>query len=267
MSVKFENNTFKKRVKSMLGVDFRRMFTSPLFYIMVGASIVMPILILVMTTMMDGTVSIDPQTGAETIMEGFKNVWQIIGSVSGGEQTMSMSIVSMCNINMMFFIIAVFVCLFVGDDFRSGYAKNLFTVRSKKDDYIISKSITCFVAGASMIIAFFIGSMLGGAISGLSFAIEGATALNVVMCMLSKVLLVGIFSSIYILASVFAKQKLWLSLIMAFGIGMLFFTIISITSPLNSTIVNVLLCLVGSGLFSVGIGFGSKAILEKSSLV
>ena len=267
MSVKFENNTFKKRVKSMLGVDFRRMFTSPLFYIMVGASIVMPILILVMTTMMDGTVSVDPQTGAETIMEGFKNVWQIIGSVSGGEQTMSMSIVSMCNINMMFFIIAVFVCLFVGDDFRSGYAKNLFTVRSKKDDYIISKSITCFVAGASMIIAFFVGSMLGGAISGLSFAIEGATALNVVMCMLSKVLLVGIFSSIYILASVFAKQKLWLSLLMAFGIGMLFFTVISITSPLNSTIVNVLLCLVGSGLFSVGIGFGSKAILEKSSLV
>ena len=267
MSVKFENNTFKKRVKSMLGVDFRRMFTSPLFYIMVGASIVMPILILVMTTMMDGTVSVDPQTGAETIMEGFKNVWQIIGSVSGGEQTMSMSIVSMCNINMMFFIIAVFVCLFVGDDFRSGYAKNLFTVRSKKDDYIISKSITCFVAGASMIIVFFVGSMLGGAISGLSFAIEGATALNVVMCMLSKVLLVGIFSSIYILASVFAKQKLWLSLIMAFGIGMLFFTIISITSPLNSTIVNVLLCLVGSALFSVGIGFGSKAILDKSSLV
>ena len=27
MSVKFENNSFKKRVKSMLGVDFRRIFT------------------------------------------------------------------------------------------------------------------------------------------------------------------------------------------------------------------------------------------------
>ena len=267
MSVKFENNTFNKRVKSMLGVDFRRMFTSLLFYLMVGASLVMPILILVMTTMMDGTVSVNPQTGEETIIEGFKNVWQIIGTVSGGEQSMSMDITSMCNINMMFFIIAVFVCLFVGADFSSGYAKNLFTVRSKKSDYVISKSITCFVAGASMIIAFFVGSMIGGAIAGLPFALEGVNALNVIMCMLSKILLVGIFSSIYILASVFAKQKLWLSLIMAFGIGMLFFTIISITSPLNSTIVNVLLCLVGSALFSVGIGFGSKVILEKSSLV
>ena len=267
MAVNFEKNTFKKRIKSMLGVDFRRMFTSPLFYIMIGASLVMPILILVMTTMMDGMVSVDPQTGKETIMEGFKNVWQIIGSVSNGEQTMSMDITSMCNINMMFFIISVFVCLFVGADFSSGYAKNLFTVRSKKDDYIISKTITCFVAGASMIVMFFIGSMLGGAIAGLPFTLEGANVVNVVMCILSKILLVGIFSSIYILASVFAKQKLWLSLIMAFGIGMLMFMMIPIITPLNSTIINVMLCLVGSIIFSVGIGFGSKAILNKTSLV
>ena len=263
----FEKNTFKKRIKSMLGVDFRRMFTSPLFYIMIGVSLVMPILILVMTTMMDGSISVNPQTGADTVMEGFKNVWQIIGTVSGGEQTMSMDITSMCNINMMFFIISIFVCLFVGADFSSGYAKNLFTVRSKKSDYVISKSIVCFIAGASMIVAFFIGSMIGGAIAGLPFALEGASVINVIMCLLSKVLLVGIFSSIYILASVFAKQRLWLSLLMAFGIGMLMFMMIPIITPLNSTIVNVLLCLVGSVLFSIGIGFGSKAILDKSSLV
>jgi len=54
---------------------------------------------------------------------------------------------------------------------------------------------------------------------------------------------------------------------MAFAIGMLMFMMIPIITPLNSTIVNVILCLVGSALFSVGIGFGSKAILEKSSLV
>ena len=267
MSVNFEKNTFKKRIKSILGVDLRRMFTSPLFYIMVGASLVMPILILVMTTMMDGTVSVNPQTGEETVIEGFKNVWQIIGSVSGGEQTMAMDITSMCNINMMFFIISIFVCLFVGADFSSGYAKNLFTVRANKNDYVISKSITCFVAGASMILAFFVGSMLGGAISGLSFALEGANVYNVIMCMLSKILLVGIFSSIYILASVFAKQRIWLSLLMAFGIGMLMFMMIPIITPLNSTIINVILCLVGSVLFSIGIGVGSKAILNKTSLV
>ncbi len=268
MSVKFEKNTFKSRLKSMLGVDFRRMFTSPLYYIMVGISLVIPILILVMTTMMDGTVSVNPQTGEETVMEGFKNVWQIIGSVGGdGAGAMAMDITSMCNINMMFFLICVFVCIFVADDFRSGYAKNLFTVRAKKDDYVISKSIVCFVAGASMIIAFFIGSMAGGAIAGLPFALEGVNVGNIVMSVLSKTLLVAVFSSIYLFASVVAKQKLWLSILLSFGIGMLMFTMIPIITPLNSTIVNVVLCLVGSVLFSYGLGVASNTVLKKTSLV
>ena len=57
-----------KRLKTMLHVDFRRMFTQPLLWIMVGSCLVMPILILVMTTMMDGSVSVNPQTGVETVI-------------------------------------------------------------------------------------------------------------------------------------------------------------------------------------------------------
>lgn len=267
MGVNFQKNFFKKRTTSMLAVDIRRMFTSPLFYIMIGASLVMPILILVMTSMMDGTVMTDPQTGAETVFEGFKNVWQIIGTVGGGEAAMSMDITSMCNINMMFFIVAVFVCIFVSDDFRSGYAKNLFTVRAQKDDYVISKTVVGFIAGASMLVAFFIGAMLGGVFAGVSFTLEGATGFNVLMSMLSKIALVAIFASIYVFASVIAKQRLWLSLIISFAVAMLMFMMIPIITPLNSTIVNVLLCLVGAGIFSVGIGYASKKILDKTSLV
>ena len=36
----FERNTFKKRLTTMLKVDFRRMFTSPFAYIMLGISLV-----------------------------------------------------------------------------------------------------------------------------------------------------------------------------------------------------------------------------------
>ncbi|MBQ9792962.1 MAG: ABC transporter permease [Clostridia bacterium] len=267
MSTKFENNTFKKRLKSMLTVDFRRMLTMPLFYIMIGVSFVIPILILVMTTMMDGTVSVNPQTGAETVMEGFKNVWQIIGTSSGDSSSMGMGLTAMCNINMMFFFIAVFVCIFVSDDFRSGYAKNLFTVRAKKSDYVISKSLVGFVAGAGMLLAFFIGAMLGGVFAGLPFVLEGTTVMGIIMCMLSKIFLVAIFVSIYVLASVVAKQKLWLSIILSLGIGMLFFTMVPMITPINSTIINVILCLVGGGLFSFGIGTVSNIILKKTSLV
>jgi len=264
--MKFEKNTFKKRLSSMLAVDFRRAFTSPLYYLMVGISLVIPILILVMVTMMDGSVSVNPQTGEETIMKGFDTVWQIIGSAGGAGAT-SMDITSMCNINMMYFAVAVFVCIFISDDFRSGYAKNLFTVRSKKDDYIISKMAISFVAGASMLIAFFIGSMIGGKVAGLSFDLGSVSAANVVMSMLSKIFLVSIFAAIFVMAAVIAKQKLWLSILLSLGIGMLFFTMVPIITPLDAGIVNVILCLVGGAIFSVGIGIGSYHILRKTNIV
>ena len=84
MEIKFEKNTFAARLSSMLKVDFRRMFTMRLVYIMLGICLVVPILILVMTTMMDGTVTVDPQTGVETTIEAFDNTWQAISSAAQG---------------------------------------------------------------------------------------------------------------------------------------------------------------------------------------
>lgn len=58
-----------------------------------------------------------------------------------------MDMTAMMNINLMYFMMAVFVCLFTAEDFRSGYAKNLFTVRARKTDYVASKTIIGFIAG------------------------------------------------------------------------------------------------------------------------
>ena len=267
MKVKFEHQSFFKRLKSMLAVDFRRMFTMPLLYIMMGTSVVIPILVLVMTTIMDGSTSVNPQTGVETTIEGFDNVWQAIGSTSSEGAMMSMDLTGMCNINMMYFLAAVLVCIFVSADFRSGYAKNLFAVRSKKSDYIISKSLVGFVGGALMIVGFFVGAMLGGAISGLPFDTGVAGVNGIVMCMLAKVLLIAVFTPIYLLMSVIAKEKLWLSLIGSLMIGMLFFMMIPVLTPLDSTIMNVILCLAGGVLFNLGFGAISQLILKKKDIL
>ncbi|MBE6584386.1 MAG: hypothetical protein E7649_05350 [Ruminococcaceae bacterium] len=283
MKSKAKSQGLIKRVKTMLKVDMRRMFISPLVYILIGSCFVMPILILVMTTMMAGTVPTDPQTGlpGEPI-EAFENVWQIIGSVSsesmmgggaaeGGADAMAagmdMSITAMCNINMLYFIIAVLVCLFVSDDFRSGYAKNLFTVRARKTDYVISKTLTCFVGGALMILAFFVGALIGGAVSGVSFDMVGFNAGELVMCVITKVLLVSVFVPIYLIMSVAAKQKAWLSMLLSFGVGMFLFMMIPMMSPLNASIIHVVLCIAGGAMFSVGLGAISNHVLKKTSLV
>ena len=243
----------------MLKVDFKRMFTMPLVYIMAGVCFAMPILILVMTTTMGGA-----EEGAEAAAT-FTNVWQSIGSVSGS--AMGMDLTSMCNINMLYFLVAVFTCIFVADDFRSGYAKNLFTVRSKKVDYVISKSLVTFVGAVIMFLAYFIGAMIGGAIAGLPFDTAGFGAGGIVACMFSKIFMTAIFVSIALLLGTVAKQKLWLSILGSFAAGMLLFTMIPMIAPLNANFLNVIMCLAGGALFAVGLGAVSNVILNKTSLV
>lgn len=265
-TMKFEKVGFAGRVKSMLKVDFRRMFKSKLFYILIACALVMPILMTVMMAMMDGSVSVDPQTGVETVMQGPENTWQNIGTLPG-EPLGGDEIFMMCNINMAFMGVAVFVCLFISDDFRSGYAKNLFTVRAKRGEYVVSKTISGFICGAFMLIAYLVGSILGGAISGLSFDLHGLNVGNIVMCMLAKIFLMLVFVSIFTLISVAAKQKAWLSICGSLGGGMLLFMMVSMITPLGSTFINVVLCLAGGIMFAFGLGAISKIVLKKTSLV
>ncbi len=282
MEKKFEKNGFGKRFSTMLKVDMRRMLRSRAFYIIVASCLVAPILILVMVTMMEGTVSVDPQTGIPgEPLEGFDNVWQIIGSVSdmdaagsmGGEGSDpsaamgAMDITAMCNINMLYFAIAAQVCIFVSEDFRSGYAKNLFTVRAKKTDYVASKTIVCSLGAACMVLAFIVGSMIGGAVAGLPFEMVGFNAVELVFCLLAKVLLVTVFVPIYLVMSVAAKEKLWLSILLSMGVGMFLFMMIPMVSPLNAGGIHVVLCLAGGAMFGFGLGAVSNLVLKKTSLV
>ena len=191
----------------------------------------------------------------------------MLGSISDNESAMSMDITSMCNINMVFMAITVLVSIFISSEFRSGYAKNLFTVRSNKLDYVFSKTLVCFVGGTCMIVLFFLGSLIGGAIVGVSFELVGVNIINVIMCVLSKIFLVSVFASIFVMMSIVGREKFWLSLISGLGVSMLLFMMIPIVSPLNSSIINVILSFAGGILFSIGLGPISKLILTKSKLV
>ncbi len=282
MEKKFPKNTFGKRMSSMLRADSRRMFMTPLFYIMLGIAFVVPILIIVMTTLMEGSPVVDSQTqlpvldanGNPVLMEGFENVWEIIGtlSTSGGTGAASgaaagMDLVSMCNINLLYFGAAVLICLFVSADFRSGYSKNLFTVRAKKTDYIISKTIIGFAASSILLIAFFSGAVLSGAIMKLPFTMEGFDAGNLIMCMLSKIFLMAVFVAIYVMASVIAKQRAWLGIIISLAASMLLFAMIPMITSLDATLMNAVLCLAGGILFSLGLGAIGSSVLKNKDIL
>ena len=275
-TVKFKKIGFSERLRSMLRVDFRRMFRSRLFYILVATALLIPIVMTVMLTMMDGSVSVNPQTGEETVFRGPESVWESMGTLPSKAQPTTdpaaggmggMDVMAMCNVNMMFMLVCVFVCLFVSEDFRSGYVKNLFTVRALKSDYVVSKTLVGFLCGTFMLLAYFIGALLGGGISGLSFVMEGFSVGNLIFCLLAKIFLMLVFVSIFVLISVSAKQKAWLSVCGSLGGGMLLFMTVPMITPLTSTAMNLLLCLGGGVLFALGMGVASNTVLRKTSLV
>ena len=267
--MEFKKISSSGQIKSMLKVDFRRMLRSRTFYILIASALLIPIIMTVMLTMMDGSVVVDQQTGVESVMHGPENAWQSIGTLPTDEGAAmgGMDIMAMCNINMMFMLVAVFICLFISDDFRSGYAKNLFTVRAKKGSYVFSKTVAGFVTGALMLVCYFVGAMLAGAMSGLSFDLGGLSIANIVMCMLAKVLLMLVFVPIFVLVSVAAKQKAWLAICGSLGGGMLLFMMVGMITPLGSTVINVALCAAGGAMFAFGLGAISNAVLKKTSLV
>lgn len=274
MEKKFEKYSSKKSLLNMISYDFKRLFVSRFFYIILGCCLVIPILILVMTEMMAGNPMNDQygkplidEFGNPVLMEGFKNVWQMLGSVSGSNASMSMDITSMCNINMLYFGIIVFVSIYIGQEFKSGYSKNLFTMRSSKKEYVISKTMVSSFVGILMILLFFVGIMLGGMIAGVSYELIGVSPLNIVMCLLSKLGLVLVFVGIFVIMSVVGKDKIWLSMIAGMAISMLLFMMIPMISPLNATIKEVVMSVIGGLLFAIGLGFFSMKILKKGNLV
>lgn len=252
----FKEKSFGERVKSMLKADFLRTFKTPLFYIIAGICLLIPVLMLVMTGMM-----------GEGDTATFTSVWQAISSVSGSSGGMSMDLTSMCNMNLVYFAVGVFICLYISAEFKSGYAKNLFTHRAKKTDYVFSKTVVAFIAGIIMILAFFIGAMVGGGIAGLSFEMSGFNVGNLIACLITKMLLVAVFAPIFIAMSVIGKQRAWLSIILSLGVGMLLFTMISMMTPLNAGIMQVVLCAAGGAMFAVGLGAVSNLILKKTNIL
>ena len=242
-----------EKVGGLLAMDLRRMLIQKLFYIMLGISFVLPVLILVMTAAAGGT-------GEEM----FTSVWQAIGSADGG---ISMDLTAMCNINLVYFLAAVFACLFTADDFRSGYCKNIFAIRAGKADYVFSKIAVCFITGALMLLAYFAGAMLGGRIAGLSFAMDGFGIWNLIMCMAAKIFMMSIFAAIYVLMGVTAKRRAWLSILLSFTVGMFMFMVIPMMSPLTSGLINAVMCLAGGVIFTAAIGGAGRLVLGKTDII
>ena len=148
--LKFESPTFIKRLKGMLGVDFYRLFNTPLFYIFLAIAAIIPAMILAMTGMPN------PETGEINRM--YDNTWQVVAALR--PLYVVKDIADYANMNMVYIFGGIMVSIFIGHDYKSGYVKQLFTTHAKKQDYMMSKTITCAFAMGAMCISYLFGTKI-----------------------------------------------------------------------------------------------------------
>ncbi|MBQ8295832.1 MAG: hypothetical protein IJX87_05310 [Clostridia bacterium] len=225
----FETPTFFQRIKGMLGVDFYRLFHTPLFYIFLAIAAIIPAMIL-------GTMGMEnPQTG-EAAPALYTNTWHIIAAETPLYAVSD--IAEYANMNMVFIFGGIMVSIFIGHDYKSGYVKQLFTTHAKKEDYMISKTLTCAFAMACMCVTYLIGAVGAGLFTRLSFEVNAG---SLICALLGKMIMSLGWASLYTFLNVIFRKYFGISIASSFffGTGILIVGIAAIAS--NSPLLNIFL--------------------------
>ena len=203
--LKFESPSFVQRIKSMLGVDFYRLFHTPLFYIFLGIAAIIPAMVSGMTTMTD--------PNGNTI-ELYTNAWQIIAA----EDSLYVirGIADYANMNMVFIFGGIMVSIFIGHDYKSGYVKQLFTTHAKKQDYMISKTLVCAFAIVCMCVTYLIGGIAGGLFAGYDFRVN---VVSLVIAILGKMIMSLGWASLFTFLNIIFRRYFGISVASSFFFG------------------------------------------------
>jgi hypothetical protein len=204
--LKFESPSFTRRLGGMLGVDFYRLFHTPLYYIFLAIAAIIP-------AMVSGFTSMPDQNG--NVMEPlYQNAWQIIAAAK--PLYVINTIADYANMNMVFIFGGIMVSIFIGHDYKSGYVKQLFTTHAKKQDYMLSKTIVCAFAMACMCVTYLIGGIAGGLVAGYPFEVNVG---SLILAILGKMVMSLGWASLYTFLNIIFRRYFGVSIASSFFFG------------------------------------------------
>ncbi|MBE6647398.1 MAG: hypothetical protein E7611_07180 [Ruminococcaceae bacterium] len=204
--IRFESPSFSRRIKGMLGVDFYRLFHTPLFYIFLAIAAIIPAMVSAMTMM--------PDRSGNTMEPLYSNVWQIIAASKS--MYVIETIADYANMNMVFIFGGIMVSIFIGHDYRSGYVKQLFTTHAKKQDYMISKSLVCAFAMACMCVSYFLGGTVAGLLVGYETDVNAG---SLIIAIIGKMVMSLGWASLYTFLNVIFRKYFGISIASSFFFG------------------------------------------------
>lgn len=204
--LKFDSPSFTRRLGGMLGVDFYRLFHTPLFYIFLAIAAIIP-------AMVSGFTAMPDQNG--NVMEPlYQNAWQIIAAAK--PLYVIEGIADYANMNMVFIFGGIMVSIFIGHDYKSGYVKQLFTTHAKKQDYMMSKTIVCAFAMACMCVTYLIGGIAGGLVAGYPFEVNVG---SLILAILGKMVMSLGWASLYTFLNIIFRRYFGVSIASSFFFG------------------------------------------------
>lgn len=204
--LKFDSPSFTRRLGGMLGVDFYRLFHTPLYYIFLAIAAIIP-------AMVSGFTSMPDQNG--NVMEPlYQNAWQIIAAAK--PLYVIEGIADYANMNMVFIFGGIMVSIFIGHDYKSGYVKQLFTTHAKKQDYMMSKTIVCAFAMACMCVTYLIGGIAGGLVAGYPFEVNVG---SLILAILGKMVMSLGWASLYTFLNIIFRRYFGVSIASSFFFG------------------------------------------------
>ncbi|MGM9971230.1 MAG: ABC transporter permease [Anaeroplasmataceae bacterium] len=226
-NLKLEAPSFFKRLKGMLGVDFYRLFHTPLFYIFIVIAAIIPAMILGMT-------GIPNQDGE--IIRLYTNTWHVIASPD--KLYVVRDIAEYANMNMVFIFGGIMISIFIGHDYKSGYVKQLFTTHPKKQDYMMSKTLIGAFSMVCMCVTYLLGSVIAGLFTSTSFSVNVG---SLICAILGKMIMSLGWASLYVFLNVIFRKYFSISIALCFffGTGILIIGAAALVG--NSSILNVFL--------------------------
>ena len=266
---KFKEPGFTERLKSMLGVDFYRLFHTPMYYIFLAIAAIIPAMVLSMGGM-------GSEAGGNPL---YTNTWNIIAADKPLYIINNMG--DYANMNMVFIFGGIMVSIFIGHDYTSGYVKQLFTTHAKKRDYMMSKTIVGAFSMACMCGTYLLGSLMSGIITGLSMNVNFGSLL---IAILGKVIMSLGWSSLYTFLNVIFRRHFGLSIASCFLLGTgipvigaaailgntsalnIFLYGASVYACLSSNLVTLLVCLAVSAAWTVIYHALGSAVLARSDV-
>ena len=269
---RFESPTLTQRMRSMLGVDFYRLFHTPMYYIFLAIAAIIP----AMVVSMAGLGGPDGMAQAAPL---YTNMWNIIAADT--PLYVVRDIGDYANMNMVFIFGGIMVSIFIGHDYRSGYVKQLFTTHAKKLDYMLSKSIVCAFAMACMCGTYLLGGMAGGILAGLDMDVNVGSLL---IALLGKAVMSLGWASLYTFINVVLRRYFGVSITLSFILGTgipiigaaailgntpalnVFLYGASVYACLSSNILTLLVCIVISCLWTVACNALGTLVLSRSDV-